>query len=90
MTEEILQAIGGSLVRNPEIPPSPPLDPAPVLPALQVLEQNLARLQAIVEQADENGRAIDRDLEATVAALRRWFGQEEAQQPASGAFALTV
>jgi hypothetical protein len=74
--EEILQALGQSLQRCPEVPPSPAPSEAGFAP-LATLEQHLNQLQALVEQAEWNAQETDRALAAAAEALRRWLGQEK-------------
>ncbi len=77
--EKVLQTLNQSLQRCPELPP-PPADPASgqpgSFPALEVVEQRLLQLQAILDQAEGQAGETDRELTAAAEALRQWLGHE--------------
>ncbi len=82
MMDDILLAIGQSLQRTPEVPPSPLPQSPEIFPALQSLDQDLLHLQGLVDQAEEAVQQIDGELSAIAGGLRQWLGQEPGQPAA--------
>lgn len=76
LMEGILQALGRSLDRCPEIAPSSFTASAPVYPPLEKLDQHLLHLHGILARAEEEAEETDQSLAVAAEALRRWLGQE--------------